>query len=272
MTCPIGGGAFDFTTATAYSVSGTRADGKPYGSWTFPMALPECPDNGLVLYKEYTDEEVAKLEPLVASEAYQALRQETPYYRASWLMREMGLPPQDYLWALLQASWEADDKPELRARYLAELAERSAAVPAAPDDLNWVGMEARAANALRELGRFDEATARLERIPASALEAKAGATGKEAEEAAKRRRGWANYVKSLRALILSGNTSRDPFEMLPKKDALARCAEGKDALDQYQSAFCAGAEKASADAAAAIRQTSEEELEALKQSREKSGR
>src|SRR5215213_996323 len=100
MTCPIGGGSFDFTTTASYSTSGERPDGKPYGSSNFPLAIPECPDNGLVLYKDYTPEEVAKLEPLVASEAYQALRKDdTPYYRAYWLMKQMGLGPERYLWA-----------------------------------------------------------------------------------------------------------------------------------------------------------------------------
>ena len=70
MTCPIGGGSFSFTTATGYTTSGERPDGKPYGSWNFPLALPECPDNGLILYKDYTAEEIAKLEPIIASEAY----------------------------------------------------------------------------------------------------------------------------------------------------------------------------------------------------------
>src|SRR5687768_13394200 len=112
MTCPIGGAAFKFTTTASHTTFGTRPDGKPFGSWTFPLALPECPDNGLVLYKDYTPEEVARLEPLVASEAYQALRKEdTPYYRAYWLMRAMELVPERYLWALLQAGWEAEAKP-----------------------------------------------------------------------------------------------------------------------------------------------------------------
>ena len=154
MTCPIGGGSFSFTPPGSVTATGERPDGKPFGSTTFPVAVPECPDNGLVLYKDYTPEEVAKLEPIVASEAYQALRKaDTPYYRAYWLMKAMGLPPERYLWALLQASWEAEAKPELRKRYLTELAEASAAVPARPGDLNWIGMEGRAINALRELGR-----------------------------------------------------------------------------------------------------------------------
>jgi hypothetical protein len=71
MTCPIGGKAFTFNTTSSHSSWGARPDGKPYGSWAFPLALPECPDNGLVLFKDYTPEEVAKLEPIVASEAYQ---------------------------------------------------------------------------------------------------------------------------------------------------------------------------------------------------------
>src|SRR5829696_6059662 len=130
MTCPIGGGSFSFTTSASYSTYGERPDGKPYGSWTFPLALPECPDNGLVLYKDYTPDEVAKLEPLVASEAYQALRKEdTPYYRAYWLMKAMGLGPERYLWALPEAGREAQAKGDVRRRHLAELAEATAAVP-----------------------------------------------------------------------------------------------------------------------------------------------
>src|SRR5687768_8023231 len=70
MTCPIGRGSFTFIPTTPVAATGERPDGKPFGSTTFPAAVPECPDNGLVLYKDYTAEEVARLEPIVASEAY----------------------------------------------------------------------------------------------------------------------------------------------------------------------------------------------------------
>src|SRR3954469_22527421 len=133
MTCPVGGASFTYRPAPAMVPSGERPDGRPYSTGIVPAPLPECPDNGLILYKDYEPDEVAKLEPLVASEAYQALRKEdTPYYRAYWLMKAMGVGPERSLWALLQASWEAEARPELRKRYLAELVEASASVPPRP--------------------------------------------------------------------------------------------------------------------------------------------
>ena len=230
MTCPIGGATFDFTTTGSYSTWGQRPDGKPYGSWEFPMALPECPDNGLVLYKQYTPEEVAKLEPLVASAAYQALRKEdTSYYRAHWLMREMGLDPIDYLFVLLQASWQADARPELRARYLAEFAEGTAKLDADPKNINWIGMEGRAVNALRELGRFDEAAARLEKIPLTALNA---ASADKTEQA--RNRAWLEYFADLKKVIARQDASSEPFDMVPRRVALTRCdAKGEDAKSEF---------------------------------------
>ena len=266
MTCPIGGGSFSFTTTASYSTYGARPDGKPYGSWTFPLALPECPDNGLVLYKKYSAEEVAKLEPLVASEAYQALRKEdTPYYRAYWLMKAMGVEPDRYLWALLQASWEAEGKPDLRKRYLTELAEASAAVPPRPDDLNWIGMEGRAVNALREAGRFDDALARLAKVPLAALQA-AG----DAQEA-KSRRAWHDYFTAIKPVIERRDSSIEPLDMLPRSVAFGRCIDRADSLGEADQAFCAR-EKAGVDELRAARAKMDREMQALQQSREASGR
>ncbi|HEX8261915.1 MAG TPA: hypothetical protein VF547_03465 [Allosphingosinicella sp.] len=266
MTCPIGGGTFQFTTSASYSTYGERPDGKPYGSWTFPLALPECPDNGLVLYKEYTPEEVARLEPLVGSEAYQALRKEdTPYYRAYWLMKAMGVEPERYLLALLQAGWEAEGRPELRKRYLAELAEASAAVPARPADINWIGMEGRAINALRELGRFDEASARLAKVPLAGLDA-AGDTPE-----AKSRRGWLNFFTALKPAIERRDSAIEPLDMLPRSVAFGRCIDRAGTLGEADKAFCAR-ESAGVDELRSARAKMDKEMKALQQSREASGR
>src|SRR3982750_676832 len=70
---PVGGGAFGSPPAAPPAVGGERPDGKPYTQAVVPPPLPECPANGLVLYKDYDADEVAKLEPIVASDAYQAL-------------------------------------------------------------------------------------------------------------------------------------------------------------------------------------------------------
>jgi hypothetical protein len=266
MTCPIGGGSFPFTTTASYSTYGERPDGKPFGSWTFPLALPECPDNGLVLYKDYAPEEIARLEPLVASEAYQALRKEdTPYYRAYWLMKAMGVGPERYLMALLQAGWEAESRPDLRKRYLAELAEASAAVPARPNDLNWIGMEGRAINALRELGRFDEASARLAKVPLAALDA-AGET-----QEAKSRRGWRSFFTDLRTAIDRRDSSIEPLDMLPRSAAFGRCIDQSDKLGDADKAFCAR-ESVGVEKLRSARARMDKEMQALQQSREASGR
>lgn len=274
MTCPIGGASFTFATTGSYTTFGTRPDGKPFGNWTFPSPLPECPDNGLVLYKEYTPEEVAKLEPIIASEAYQALRKaDTSYYRAYWLMKEMGLGPEDYLWALLQASWQADDKPELKARYQTELVDGSAAVTPKPDDLNWIGMEARSANALRELGRYDEAIARIDNIPTASLDVQvpAGQAGDAAVREAKSRRAWLAYLKELRTVIERKDNGSEPFDLIPRNVALQRCIGDETKLGTNDRGFC-DRESTAVTALRTRRDQAAREAEALRQSRDASGR
>ena len=273
MTCPIGGAEFQFQPPVPPVVAGERPDGRPYGNAKFPLALPECPDNGLVLYKDYDPAEVARLEPLLASEAYQALRKEdTQYYRAYWLMREMGVAPERYLWALLQASWEAEGRDELRNRDLAELVEASAKVPPRPADLTWIGMEGRAINALRELGRFDEALARLDKVPLASLEAPAGAAATtEAPAQARSRRGWQHFFTGMRAAIERKDNGIEPIDLLPRSIAYGRCLDEAGKLDELGRAFC---EKETAGIAElrAARDKQAKELEALRRSREASGR
>ncbi|HEX8449375.1 MAG TPA: hypothetical protein VF652_07275 [Allosphingosinicella sp.] len=275
MTCPIGGGSFQFQPVAPPVVAGERPDGRPIGGVKFPLTLPECPDNGLVLFKEYDSAEVAKLEPLVASEAYRALRKdETQYYRAYWLMREMGLPPERYLWALLQASWEAEGRPELRKRYLEELVEASAKVPARPGDLTWIGMEGRAINALRELGRFDEALARLDKVPLAGLDAPApagAAATPQAAAQARSRRGWRTFFTAIRPVIERRDPSIEPLDLLPRSFAAGRCIDEAGKLDSNGRAFC----EREAETVAAVRSARDKqakELEALRRSREASGR
>ena len=271
MTCPIGGQQFEFVTVESIVSWGERPDGKPYGS--FPLEVPECPGNGLVLYKDYSAEEVAKLEPLVASDAYQALRKEdVAFYRAYWLMTQMGVPSGARLIALQRATWAADGKPELRARYLAEFAEETAKLPRKPEDVNWVGMEGRAINALRELGRFEEAAARLGKLPLSALavaEPKA-ADRSDAANQARARRNWHSYLQSLNTVIARADASLEPFDMLPRREWLTRCLEGKS-LSETQQAHCT-AQAAAVEEARAAQTKLNAEMKLLQDKREKSGR
>jgi hypothetical protein len=275
MTCPIGGESFDYQQPVSSAALGMRPDGKPYGTSAAPAALPECPGNGLVLYKDYTEDETKTLEALVASEDYQALRKtDTQYYRAYWLMRQMGVGPEDYLWALLQASWQAEGKPELRARYLGELAVASAKVPPNPADIDWIGMEGRSIDALRELGRFDEAQARLDKVPLARLDVPvptgAGASEKAVAEA-KVKRGWLTFFQQLKAAIARKDVSIEPFDMIPRSVALGYCIDRGATLTEQEHGFC-DKEQAGVEEVRTARAKAEEEMKALSRSREASGR
>jgi hypothetical protein len=275
MTCPIGGESFDYLQPVSSAALGMRPDGKPYGTSAAPAPLPECPGNGLVLYKDYTEDETRTLGPLVASEDYQALRKtDTQYYRAYWLMRQMGVGPEDYLWALLQASWEAEGKPELRARYLGELAAASAKVAPNPADIDWIGMEGRSIDALRELGRFDEAQARLDKVPLARLDVPvptgAGASEKALADA-RAKRGWLTFFQQLKAAIARKDSSIEPFDMIPRSVALGYCIDRAATLAEQEHGFC-DKEQAGIEEVRTARAKAEEEMKALSRSREASGR
>jgi hypothetical protein len=231
MTCPIGGGAFNFATTASYSTWGARPDGRPFGSWHFPLDLPECPDNGLVVYDQFNEADLARLRPLVASAEYQALRRsgDTPYYRAYWLMQRMGAPATDALWMLVQASWQTDGAPALRRRYLEELVERSPSL-GEPRDLTTVAVRARVINALRELGRFDEAAAMLAATPVETIAPDSSTVRSTAD--------WRGHYRRLGIVIARGDASVEPLDMIPRREAEQRCAAEADRLDEAHRAIC----------------------------------
>ncbi|HEX8645147.1 MAG TPA: hypothetical protein VF702_14655 [Allosphingosinicella sp.] len=216
MRCPIGDRTFAFVTTASYSTWGARPDGKPFGSWEFPLALPECPDNGLVVYQEFDRDEIARLRPLVASPEYQALRRsgDTPYYRAYWLMRRMGAPVPTQLWVLVQASWQAEGVPALRRRYQEELIERGPELGEPRDDVG-LAMRARVINALRELGRFEEAEALIRATPLEI--ARDSAEVRPTED-------WRGHYRRLAIIVARRDASIEPIDMIPRREAMRRCA------------------------------------------------
>lgn len=172
FTCPISGKKFRQYITYGHFALATFSDGSHMGDQWVDTQVPVCPGNGLVLlplkdrdpetgvpvYHEYSDEELAQLETLIASEDYQALSGETRYLRAYWLGKQLGLPAPD-LWEMLQvASWSADT-PEQRERALAMFAaDGPELLPLATDsdERRYYGV-IYIADALRQLGRFDEA-------------------------------------------------------------------------------------------------------------------
>jgi hypothetical protein len=250
MKCPIGGESFEHMTTAAYTIFGQRPDGKPSGSWQFPLDLPRCPGNGLIVFDEFSPADLERLGPLIASAEYRAmLPVETDYFLAAWLMEKLGRDPLDVAWMIVQASWQADGNPALKARYQADYVERFRAIEKKDDEFVWLAMQGRAVNGLRELGRFDEARALLAALPVSTLDVtvpkkKTGPGGgesvlnREEIDSAENKRRFFQYFGKLEKLIQDRNAASDPPQMMDERDAARRCRYGED-LSKEDREYCA---------------------------------
>lgn len=228
-TCPVGGEKFTYTTTGSYSTFGQRPDGKPYGSWTFPLAMPECPSNALVVYREFKPEEIAALTALVQSAEYQALRDESQYFRAAWLARRMdAADPFTALYLLLSATWEVDDAPETKARYQRAFADAALVVPIDVAQIDTLFLQYRRANALRELGDFAAADAALDSLPLAALDVTVPTDPKadyKLRQDARERRFLFDMIPLLRKTIAAQDRSAEPLDLVPEMVAANLCAD-----------------------------------------------
>lgn len=204
-----------------------------------PMAV--CPDNGLVIYKDFSKDEIALLEPLIQNPAYLALRGDTPRYRAAWLLHLLDKDKVfSYLWLLNQASWEADGDSVRKARYKREFAEAVAAIPPQPKNGTWLLMQIHAANAWRELGDLDRAQATLAALPLASLETEvpgAGATPAELD-AAQAKRSLVAFAKSISETIERSDTSSEPLPLIPLRVAAEKCRAMEKASSGFIDDFC----------------------------------
>jgi hypothetical protein len=233
MTCPVGGEPFVFTATASYSTWGSRPDGKPYGSWEFPNPVPECPGNRLVVFAQFTKDQIKQLEPLLASPEYKALAGETTYYRMLWLAKALKLPNIPDAWLLLQASWQVDGDPERKARYQREFVAAVDAEPVKPEDIGWLNDQLRAVNAERELGQFDAAKARIGRLREGLSKSppapeKADPGGQSADPEVARKNILAFLDKQ--ALVISRkDAGSEPLELITPRIAARKCMDLADA-------------------------------------------
>lgn len=212
MTCPVGGERFIHQTTASYTTFGQRPDGKPYGSWRFPLALPECPKSGLVMYRAFTRDERARLPALLADPVFVDLRRDqTAYYRAAWL--EHALQPRSSVtaWLLLNASWEADDDSLRKARYQDEFVDAVTILGPDAAPMERFDLQVRAANALRELGRFDQAAAALKAVPRQALDGDPD------------RPVWTAFLNGMDRAIARADRSPEPLDLIPARIAAEYC-------------------------------------------------
>lgn len=214
LTCPVGGERFTFTTLSAYATWGQRPDGKPYGSWVFPAPLPECPRNGLVLYRDFTRDERARLPAILTGVDFTALRQgEGAYYRAAFLEHALSPRSPVIAWLLLNATWETEDGSLRKARYQDEFVDAVRVLAAEAPPAERFALQVRAANALRELGRFEDARAALTALPRETLTADPAAAQ------------WTTFLEGLERAIARGDRSPEPLDLIPRQVAAAYCLD-----------------------------------------------
>lgn len=218
--CAVGGEKFRFLEQMSSTSFGQLPDGMTVGTGPNPPTLPQCPKNGLVMYRDFDAATVKALTSIIATPEYQSLRAtETPYYLAYWLARKLG--DETPAWLLLAAGWEAknEDPVSQRARrYAEEFIALVATTPLSDTSLESIALRARAANALRETGKFADAEA----LRAS-IRIAADAGGPDSADNADNRKGWTDFLTLLAAPIGRGDPARAPIDMVGTREAAFRC-------------------------------------------------
>jgi hypothetical protein len=246
MTCPIGGERFEALVTSHYGTSGARPDGRPGTYWYMPLPLPECPSNGLVIFDEFTPEQIAALTPLITSVDYRRLvAEDSTYYRAQWLATRIGLSEEQALWMLLAATWQAKPardaigqpmpSPAKARQYQQEFVARVRALPASPRSPAYIGLYARAANAERELGHFHEAGAMLRHLRAWLAVGDRSEWAEEDSQPAD----WVRFATALARVVARRDTSVEPLDMADEADAPWLCIEPTISHSAFDRAFCA---------------------------------
>ncbi len=232
MACPIGGERFEALVTEHYSSFGSRPDGREHTYWYSPLPIPECPSNGLLLFDEFTPDQLAVLPSLIASDEYQAMiGSESTYYRAQWLATRIGMPEREALWMLLQATWQvkpADGmvgqplpSPTLAERYQREFVTRVRALSAEPRDEEYVLLYARAANVEREFGRFDEAARMINSVRGEYDDPD-----------------LAGYLTALETAVRRRDASLEPLDMIDEYRAASLCAAREIPENTFAREFC----------------------------------
>lgn len=107
VTCPIGGNQFTIIGTSSCSNSGERTMSfAPISSCDFITRLPQCPDNGLPLYKEFSEAELAQLPAILDGDGFGENTDKSRYFLAYLVETMLDDPDQTLGFAvLLQGLW-----------------------------------------------------------------------------------------------------------------------------------------------------------------------
>ena len=234
MVCPIGGETFEAEVIASNSYFGQRPDGMPYSPMPV-IPVPECPGNGLILFQdEFSREELNLLTEAIAHPEFAVLREEhAQFYRIAWLQQRIGADSYDRATSLMIAGWQADGNADLKRQYQREfVAAASALDTLAGQEDAWFWLNLRAANALRELGRFDEAAALLLQLESSSA----------LPQAEDERESALGLIQGLGRLVGEANPYPEPTNLIPPEMAAERCLAVNAALSAAERTACASDE------------------------------
>lgn len=106
ITCPVGGEEFTITTGSMCSAQGRTMSLRHNSSCDFVTRLPVCPENGLPVYQQFSDEQILMLQEFMRSPEYQALLSLPPWQRAYGIARHLDQAGTDTGFAIvINAMW-----------------------------------------------------------------------------------------------------------------------------------------------------------------------
>ena len=135
VTCPVGGEVFTTTGTMSCSTRGRTMSFRPLSTCDFVTRLPICPSNGLPLYRDFDEGEVAALTRLLNSADWDEMRALPPWQRAYAVARHLDEEGTDVAFGILLSAFWYDTEallaePALIDRMVAEFAaERDRAAP-----------------------------------------------------------------------------------------------------------------------------------------------
>lgn len=236
-TCPVGGEKFKESVLASNTTFGSRPDGKPYSIAPAPFPISECPGNHLLIFDDFSGEDIARLPAILSSAEYAGwIADETQYYRAAMLAKALGRPVAQQANLMRAAVWEADDDPVRHTRYLGQyLLLAEAALPQETgNDAFWRTFGI--VNAERELGRFDAAAMRLATLTVADLDEEVDADDRAYLTA---------YLVKMGEVIAAQDTGIEPFELIPERRRVERCVIDDGPLSENEVRVCASSELAS---------------------------
>jgi hypothetical protein len=162
MTCPVGGEEFTTTGTASCTTMGRTMSFRPLTSCDFITRLPVCPSNGLPVFDEFTEDQVAELATFLKTTEYEKIKMLPPWQRAYALAVHLGQSGTETAFWLMQNSmwYETESFFESQEALDQLLHEAEFELKRAPEEARPF-MNSVFAYALAYAGRLEESNERL---------------------------------------------------------------------------------------------------------------